>query len=481
MNKTHLLNKTVLSLSSIAATASLAAQPASDTPPNLLIIMADQWRGQALGFLGEEAVKTPNLDKMASEGVVFNQAISCYPVSSPARAMLMTGMYPLSNKVTLNCNVRSAPLGVELQEKAVCWSDVLKTKGYDLGYIGKWHLDVPHEPYVPVNSDWNEWCPPEKRHGFDYWLAYGTYDQHLRPMYWDTDAMRQEYFFVDEWGPEYEAGKAVDYIENKEGKRATDKPFALVVSMNPPHTPYNQVPERYKEIYKDVDVETLCRKPNISPAGTEWGDHYRKNIKNYYACITGVDEQIGRIIDCLKKNGLFGNTIIVFTSDHGDCIGIHGQETKNNYYEESMRVPMIMTWPKHLKPRFDDKLLISFSDLYPTLLTMMGYEKDIPGEVETKNVGKAVMTGKGNVAYQPYFKYDYSGLDNGFRGIRTDRYTFVLKYDEGKVVETILFDRLADPYQLTNIAGKNVSLENQMRKYLKQALIEAKDKLATTL
>jgi len=393
-------------------------------------------------------------------------------------------MYPLSNKVTRNCNAQSALLGVELSKDAVCWSDVLKAKGYNQGYIGKWHLDGPYQPHVAVNGTWNEWCPPERRHGFDYWLAYGTYDQHLKPTYWNTTAKRDEHFFVNQWGPEYEAERAIEYIENKEGNRDIHKPFSLVISMNPPHTPYNQVPDRYKKIYEDVDVETLCRKPNIPAPDTQWGQHYRRNIKNYYACITGVDEQVGRIIDCLKENGLFENTIVVFTSDHGDCIGIHEQVTKNNYYEESMRIPMIITWTARLRPRMDDQLLICISDLYPTLLTMMGYEKYLPKEIETRNLAQAVLTGKGKTDYQLYLKYGHQQHEvesSGFRGIRTNRYTYVLQFEENKVIETILFDRKKDTYQLTNIAGQNKSTEKKLRKYLKQALIEAKDKLAGTL
>lgn len=488
MNQTlSILGKTTLSVALTVSPLGLSAQKktvSGQKSPNLLIIMADQWRGQALEFLGEEQVKTPHLNRMASEGVVFNQAVSSYPVSSPARAMLMTGMYPLSNKVVLNCNATTAPWGVELEKEAVCWSDILKRKGYDLGYIGKWHLDAPIPPHDLPNGTWNEWCPPDKRHGFDYWLAYGTYAKHLNPIYWDTDAPRDGYFFVDQWGPEYEAEKAIDYILNKDGLRDTENAFALVVSMNPPHTRYSEVPQRYKDMYKEVELETLCQKPNIPAGDTKMGKHYRENIKNYYACMTGVDEQIGRIISALKENALFDNTIVVFTSDHGNCLGIHGQETKNNYYEESMRIPMIITWPEQLKPRRDDDVLISFADLFPTLLTMMGYEKDIPETVETRNLAKAVRTGKDGVDYQPYFKYGTQQENirtHGFRGIRTKQHTYILEYQDGQVVDLILFDRKSDPYQLYNIAGRDKKLERQLRKYLKQALKDAKDELADTL
>ena len=171
---------------------------AQHSAPNLVFIMADQFRGDALGCIGKEPVKTPCLDQLAAEGVNFTDAVSSYPVSSPARAMLMTGMYPIHNKVTGNCNSETAPYGVELPQDARCWSDVLKEQGYRMGYIGKWHLDSPYQPYVDTGNNrgkiaWNDWCPPERRHGFDHWIAYGTYDNHLRPMYWDTTASRDSF------------------------------------------------------------------------------------------------------------------------------------------------------------------------------------------------------------------------------------------------------------------------------------------------
>ena len=249
-----------------AALAAPILPVSSQVPPNLVFIMADQYRGDALGCVGKEPVKTPCLDKLASEGILFTNAISSYPVSSPARAMLMTGMYPLHNKVVGNCNSQTAPYDVELPQEARCWSDVLKEMNYQTGYIGKWHLDSPHKPYVDTYNNrgkvaWNEWCPPERRHGFDHWIAYGTYDYHLKAMDCDHSAPRDRFYYVNQWGPAYEADKAIEYIQaQKENKQ----PFALVVSMNPPHTGYELVPDNYKTMYRDLNVEALCaNRPDI--------------------------------------------------------------------------------------------------------------------------------------------------------------------------------------------------------------------------
>ena len=101
--------------------------------------------------------------------------------------------------------------------------------------------------------------------------------------------------------------------------------------MNPPHTGYDLVPDKYKEVYRNVDVESLCNSPIIAPKGTEYGDFYRKSVLDYYASMTGVDDQVGRIIRTLKERGLFENTIVVFTSDHGDSMGMHDHIGKNIY------------------------------------------------------------------------------------------------------------------------------------------------------
>ena len=456
----------------------------SQASPNLVFIMADQYRGDAIGCIGKEPIKTPCLDKLASEGVLFTNAISSYPVSSPARAMLMTGMYPIHNKVTSNCNSRTVPYGVELPQEARCWSDVLKDMNYQTGYIGKWHLDAPYKPYVDTYNNkgeiaWNEWCPPERRHGFDHWIAYGTYDYHLKLMYWNTNASRDSFYYVNQWGPAYEADKAIEYIQIQKNKQ---RPFALVVSMNPPHTGYELVPDNYKAIYKDLDVEALCvNRPDIPAKGTKMGDYFRNNIRNYYACITGVDENVGRIIDELKRNGLFDNTIVVFTSDHGVCMGAHENDGKDIFYEEAMRIPMIISWPERIKPRKEENLTIAFADLYPSLLSLMGFQKEIPETVQTFDLSHQILDSSKREVVQPYYYVQFDNHTTGYRGLRTKTYTFVVHATNSIIDETILFDRTKDPYQMNNIAKQHPQLVQKFNKQLKDWLIQTDDPFANYL
>lgn len=450
--------------------------------PNVVIILVDQWRGQALGYLGKEKVKTPNIDAFARESLTVGQMVANNPVCSPSRAMLFTGTYSFKNKVYANVNSGSAPYGVELPREIVCWSDVLKAGGYANGYIGKWHLDSPRKPYIPTANNteklaWNEWTPPAKRHGFDYWYAYGTYDYHLRPMYWDTKDPRDSFHYVNQWGPEHEADKAIDFFDNKNKVRKDKAPFSLVVSINPPHSPYDMVPEKYTVLYQNISLESLLHDPNIPPAGTPMGEEYRKNIKNYYANMTGVDDQIGRIIRSLKDKKLLENTIVVITADHGNCLGKHDEVSKNNIYEESLRVPFIIYWKGKIMPGIDNKLLLSMPDIYPTLLDLTGNKNSIPSSVDGKSYASYLLNRKGSIPTEQFIMggIAYSKPNSsGFRGLRTDRYK--LAYErKGDHVIGYLFDLKNDPFELDNQYDRNREQVKKLRPKLEEWLQKTND------
>ena len=460
-----------------------AAADSTENPqnrPNLVFVFPDQMRGQAMGFLKEDPVITPHLDRFAAEALVLPQAVSNYPVCSPYRAMLMTGQWPHANKVLSNCNSRTTPYGNELQESSRCWSDVLKSEGYSLGYIGKWHLDAPRKPFVKSYNNrpayaWNEWCAPRRRHGFDFWYAYGTFDRHMTPEYWSTDMKRHERVKVKQWGPEHEADLAIGYIRNAGGKfRRPDTPFALVVSMNPPHTPYQLVPDKYVRRYEGKTWRDLINRANVDvKSDTPAVKEAKVQIKNYFAMVTGVDEQFGRIVAALKEAGLEKDTIVVFTSDHGNCLGSHNYRTKNVHWEESMRVPFLIRFPGRVPPRKDD-LLLSTVDIYPTLLDLMGLAQKIPKQVHGTSRASLFRTGRGRrPTSQPYMYVPPGSPAHGRRGVRTHRYTLVITKMPPKPVETVLHDNVADPYQLQNIAAEKPQVvkkltETELLPWLKQ-------------
>ncbi len=453
-----------------------------DERPNLLFIFTDQQRRSSLGFLNEDSVVTPNIDKLATDGVFFSRAVSNHPLCSPYRAMLMSGKYPLSNGVIENCHSLHTALGNYLKQDDVCFSDVLVENGYSAGYVGKWHLDGPPPTPVGVKRVWDTWCPPEDRHGFSFWYAYGTHNRHNYPYYWATDGGIEDTIFVHQWSPEHEAEVMMNYIDNANQERENDKPFALFWSINPPHTPFTQVPEKYRKTYEGVDYKSLLNRPNVQYTDNydlikgDRGVEKRLNqAADYFACVNGVDEQIGRVIEHLKKSGLYDNTIIVFTSDHGEMLGSHGLMHKNVWFREAMEIPLIVHYPKHIKAKTED-LLLSVPDYMPTFLGLMGLGDKIPETVEGKDYSN-VFFDKPVVRpeKQLYFGTKPSNIEGGARGFRTKVYTFaVLKDDNGKK-HYYLYNDKDDPYQMTNIWGENPALDKQMEDELGDLLVSMDD------
>lgn len=187
--------------------------------PNLVVVLADQFRASALGCLGQDPTYTPALDGLAAGARVLTNAMSTHPVCSPARAMMMTGQYPWLNGVPFNVNSSRAADGVGLRTGARCWSDVLAANDYRLGYIGKWHLTPPvaaDEKYGEGRREdgkvWDAWTPPQERHGFDFWYSHGCCDRHLEPHYWTTDAPREGPVQVHQWSAEHETDVAITRI-----------------------------------------------------------------------------------------------------------------------------------------------------------------------------------------------------------------------------------------------------------------------------
>jgi arylsulfatase A-like enzyme len=200
---------------------SFAADDETGNKPNLLFIFPDQFRVQSMGFMNEDPVITPNLDKLAAQGMVFTNAVSNRPLCSPYRAMLMTGKYPFSNGVQTNVNTSSRKFGNFLKDDEICFGDVLKANGYYAGYIGKWHLDAPGGPDVERWQDavWGTFTPPgPKRHGFDFWHAYGCHNRHDDPYYWETNASIEDTLFPGEWSPIHEAKVAARVYRKQQGK-----------------------------------------------------------------------------------------------------------------------------------------------------------------------------------------------------------------------------------------------------------------------
>jgi len=447
--------------------------------PNLVYVFPDEWRRQAFGFMNEDPVLTPNLDRFAAESLVLTHAVSNRPLCSPYRAMLFTGKYPHGNGVLENCNSTTRAHGNYLRAGDRCLSDVLHDAGYSLGYIGKWHLDAPVQENYPYTEGprgdgvvWDAYTPPgPRRHGFDFWHAYGCCDRHFDPHYWVGDAKVHERIEPREWSVQHETEVAVDYIRNSGGGyRDPDRPFALFVAHNPPHMPFDEVPERYVRMYDGKTHEDLLNRPNVRPAGQ--GAEAERDVTNYFAAVTGIDDQFGRILAALTDEGLADDTVVVFSSDHGEMMGSHGLMHKVVAYDESLLMPFIIRWPGVIRPRRDD-LLLSVPDILPTLLALMGLGDETPADADGADHSAILLGGDAprptSALYLNVVSSDPAGLD---RGLRTHRYTFVVQRGEEGDETVLLYDNKADPYQRTNVAAERpevvADLAREMRAWLRR-------------
>ncbi len=463
--------KCLLPLSALATLSCGAGK--ETTPPNIIYVFPDQFRGSALAFWDEpeyqpyvrwkaDPVHTPVLDAFADESVVLANAMSNCPLSSPYRGIFLTGMYPERSGITLNCMAERPESS--LREDAVCISDVLKSRGYSCGYIGKLHADFPtmNDPEHPGHyvsdrrPEWDAYTPPERRHGFDWWYSYGTFDVHKNPHYWDTDGVRHD---PKEFSVKHETDKAIEYLRNEHGERGKDAPFFLVVAYNPPHAPYSGPEDCMTEdyaLYKDMSYKDLYVRPNADTTLVK-----APSARYYFANVTAVDREFGRILDEVKRLGLDRNTIVVFTSDHGETMCSHGTlDPKNSIWTESFNVPMLVRYPEKIRPHVDTTLLSSV-DIMPTLLSMAGLRDAVPSTAEGRDLSPILMEkGEGceapsSVLYLRNLngKKTSDGIVTGFfpeaRGIRTASHTMEISITrEGKLREVLIYDDRNDPYQM---------------------------------
>ncbi len=303
----------------------------------------------------------------------------------------------------------------------------------------------------------------------------------MHPHYWTGDSPKDQPIHVDQWAPEHEADLAIEYLRNADGKhRDPDKPFALFVAHHPPHNPFNAVPDKYLDGYRDKPLEELLDRGNVDLSLDDGPTaHAKRAVRGYFAMVTGVDEQLGRMLACLREEGLENDTIVVFTSDHGEMMGSHNRMAKSVWYEESVGIPFIIRWPGRIEPGRDD-LLLSVPDYMPTLLGLMGLPDAAPGAVEGMDCSAALLGRRvARPTAAPYLSMRHDGDEYGARGLRTHRHIFVVRRTK-QGEETILYDNEKDPYQLENIADRNAALVSRLREELGGWLKRAGDPWAET-
>jgi arylsulfatase A-like enzyme len=425
--------------------------PDQNGKPNLLFVFTDQQSFDMLGCYGNQQVQTPNLDKLAAGGVRFEYCISSTPVCTPYRGMLLSGQHPLKNGAFSNDACMLPGNGNYFGE--VTMAHVLGEAGYRTGYVGKWHIyggqrdrPVPAGPY---------------RYGFDDVFLSNNCTLDFAPdvaFYYDQHTGEPVKF--NQWEVYGQTQQAEQFIEES----SQDQPWALFVSWHPPHDHtglrYTTLPE-LEALY---DPDTIKLRPSMSDT-----PEVRRKFAGYMAMITGCDIAFGRLMDTLKEQGMDDNTVVVFTSDHGDLHGAHGRPWAKSFPEdESCRVPLLIHYPEKLKPR-SSELLVGTLDLMPTLLGLMNLP--IPDTCDGQDLTPHIQAGNDDaVASVPLFYFIPS-----WRGVFTKDFTYSKRGPTSGPSDmewNTLYDRKADPYQLTNryydedYAAKREELEQLTNQWL---------------
>ena len=458
----------ILPVPGIKSAKLIAKQITKKKKPNLLFVFSDQQARDMLGCYGNPDLLTPNLDNFAKEGVKFEQCISSSPVCTPYRGMLMSGQHSLYNGAIYN----DIPL---LANNGKYLGEVLRDAGYKMGYIGKWHL---------LGGDRDRPVPPGKmRYGFDGTFLSDNCHVDFRPFkcyYWNE---KGEKVFFDEWEVYGQTNQALEFLDNCSPE--SEDPFALFVSWHPPHDwgihqeslvfQYDTIPE----LMNLYDPDKIHLRPNVEDSRP-----VRRAYQGYYGMISGVDTAFGWLMEKLRKKGLEDNTLVVFTSDHGDNLHSYNYTIAKDHPEDtSCRVPLLMRYPKYIDKNKSSQLLINPMDIMPTVLGLLGLNS--PNTVQGKDLSSAILKGQDDVVDSvPLFF-----LNPAWRGVYTRRYTYahgIVKQfahsNDGKIIlkdfpVKVLYDRADDPHQLKNLYGEKsfASLQREMERLTKKWLDRFED------
>jgi arylsulfatase A-like enzyme len=432
--------------------------------PNIVFVIADQLRSHELSSYGGVNIQTPNLDRLADEGVRMTNAVSTYPICSPFRGMLITGLYSLHSGISNNDH----PLNPDLPSFAKACKEV----GYNTAFIGKWHLDgIGRTSYIP----------PERRLGYDYWQALECTHDYFNSPYYDNNSKELE--FWEGYDAEAQTKSAQSYIE----KRDKEKPFFLTLSWGPPHDPYI-APDEYrdkiiaenlvlrKNITEHEIVDELQNNPRFkipdkfvkSFSGLQKLAKDKQMIKEryagYLASILALDDYFGNLMKTLQKEGILDNTIVVFTSDHGDHLGSHQFYGKNTPFSESISIPFLLRYPKALKAKTVSDALLSPIDMLPTVLGLANLKHSKVDGIDLSNVIKKEQDDtRDAILLMNLTHFNGTSLINGldtYRGVQTKQFTYARYEDKSP---WLLYDNLKDPYQMNNLVG-NLSYSKLMKR-----------------
>jgi arylsulfatase A-like enzyme len=408
---------------------------------NVIWVLGDQHRGQALTCMGDPNARSPNVDRLAREGVAFPAAVAGFPLCCPYRGSLLTGVYP-----------HKCVPGHEhpLPEGMPTLAEPFKQAGYHTAYFGKWHLD-----------GWKERdgrgamhiVPPHRRGGFDEWVGYDNNNSQWDCWVHGGQGESAFHYRLDGYETDCLTDMLIDYIRKRSAGNDADgaRPFFAVLSVQPPHDPY-LAPARFMERYHPAGVQLRPNVPNI-PRVVEQA---RRDLAGYYAQIENLDHNLGRIREALAAAGIEDRTCIIFLSDHGDQHGSHGQFKKMSPYEEAIRVPFVIgVGGSCYRSRHGPaRVPINHVDVAPTTLGLCGI--DVPDWMEGTDCSGHVLRG-GDAPAGPDSAYlqaviptmHGNSVDRPWRGVVTrDGWKYVCL--EGQ--PWMMFNLNEDPFEQANLA-----------------------------
>ena len=473
--------------------------------PNIIVIFSDDHALQAISAYGSPHIKTPNIDRIAQEGAIFNNTFCTNSICAPSRAVLLTGKYnhlngQIDNRTDTRINTGQPMFPKYLQEN-----------GYATSWIGKWHIN--NNPQY-----------------FDYWKVLPGQGNYYNPDFIGMDSSRSR---IEGYATDIITDEALNWIEKGRDK---SKPFSLVIGHKAPHREWQpdiqdlrafdgkqfSVPKTFFDDYKtrkaaqhqlmeiknlrwDWDLKVNAGSTGIMKRMTKdqkeaWDNYYEpKNAKldttqmslreialwkyqrymhDYLGCILSLDRNIGRVLDYLDKNGLAENTIVIYASDQGFYLGEHGWYDKRFMYEQSLHMPFLMRYPNVIKPKTIINDMVVNIDFAPTILNIAGVP--IPVDMQGKSILPLVNAAKKPVnwrkaMYYHYYEYPDSHQVMPHFGIRTERYKLIHFYGNGSFWE--LIDLKTDPDELVNIYEKaqNKTLIRQLKKDLRALMVQYKD------
>lgn len=430
--------------------------------PNIIFMMSDDHAAHAISCYGSKINETPNIDRIANEGIRFDHCFCTNSICTPSRASILTGTYNHVNGVKT--------LSDRFDGRQMTVSKLLQEDGYQTAMIGKWHLGHGGE------SD------PT---GFDFWSVLPGQGDYMDPKFYEMGSTIHE----EGYATDIITDKSIDWI----AKRDKDRPFFLMCHHKAPHRPW--IPDqKHAHMYEDIDIpepETFhddyanrasaaaaaemridrdLTKTDLKmdpPAHLEGGAlkswKYQRYIKDYLRCIASVDDNVGRLLDYLDQEGLSDDTMVIYTSDQGFFLGDHGWYDKRFMYEESLQMPFVVRYPREISAGQVSKHMVLNVDFAPVFLDYAGIAT--PEFMQGVSF-RAILEGRNpegwrNSMYYRYWMHMSEHNVYAHYGVRTDQYKLIYYYadalgssgatDEPKKPEWELFDLKKDPYEMINV------------------------------